>query len=114
MRQQMFEKVSIQSCEGSSEKSEENYDRLGRKAIYAFIYPNFMINRCLLCCCLGMVDQFFSHLIHLNNKLIYSMYLFCKLACFITWGACWPSQVRTLDGHQSCGSTRTQQMSSNI
>ncbi|XP_068472191.1 choline monooxygenase, chloroplastic-like isoform X1 [Phaseolus vulgaris] len=41
----MFEKVSIQSCEGSSEKSEENYDRLGRKAIYAFIYPNFMINR---------------------------------------------------------------------
>ncbi|KAK8464784.1 hypothetical protein PHAVU_010G082000, partial [Phaseolus vulgaris] len=41
----MFEKVSIQSCEDSSEKSEENYDRLGRKAIYAFIYPNFMINR---------------------------------------------------------------------
>ncbi|KAK8471106.1 hypothetical protein PHAVU_003G140100 [Phaseolus vulgaris] len=41
----MFEKVSIQSCEGSSEKNEENYDRLGRKAIYAFIYPNFMINR---------------------------------------------------------------------
>ncbi|KAK7291851.1 hypothetical protein RIF29_07334 [Crotalaria pallida] len=39
----MFERVSIQSCEGNS--SEENYDRLGRKAIYAFIYPNFMINR---------------------------------------------------------------------
>ncbi|KAL2338697.1 hypothetical protein Fmac_013143 [Flemingia macrophylla] len=41
----MFERVSIQSCEGSSEKSKESYDRVGRKAIYAFIYPNFMINR---------------------------------------------------------------------
>ncbi|KAJ1433429.1 Rieske [Sesbania bispinosa] len=41
----MFERVSIQSCEGKSGKSEENYDRLGREAIYAFIYPNFMINR---------------------------------------------------------------------
>ncbi|KAE9609881.1 hypothetical protein Lal_00006453 [Lupinus albus] len=41
----MFERVSIQSCESNSGKSEENYDRLGRKAIYAFIYPNFMINR---------------------------------------------------------------------
>lgn len=41
----MFERVSIQSCESSSDKSKENYDRLGRNAIYAFIYPNFMINR---------------------------------------------------------------------
>ncbi|KAK2358713.1 choline monooxygenase, chloroplastic [Trifolium repens] len=41
----LFERVSIQSCEGSSGKSTENNDRLGRKAIYAFIYPNFMINR---------------------------------------------------------------------
>ncbi|KAG4932375.1 hypothetical protein AAZX31_17G056100 [Glycine max] len=41
----MFERVSIQSCEGSSEKNKGNYDRLGRKAIYAFVYPNFMINR---------------------------------------------------------------------
>ncbi|MED6207559.1 hypothetical protein PIB30_036888 [Stylosanthes scabra] len=41
----IFEKVSIQSCEGSSGESKDNYDRLGRKAIYAFIYPNFMINR---------------------------------------------------------------------
>ncbi|XP_057422414.1 choline monooxygenase, chloroplastic isoform X3 [Lotus japonicus] len=41
----MFERASIQSCESSSEKSNDNYDRLGRKAIYAFIYPNFMINR---------------------------------------------------------------------
>ncbi|KAI5415108.1 choline monooxygenase, chloroplastic [Lathyrus oleraceus] len=41
----LFERVSIQSCEGMSGKSEENNDRLGRKAIYAFIYPNFMINR---------------------------------------------------------------------
>lgn len=45
---QLFERVSIQSCEGMSGKSEENNDRLGRKAIYAFIYPNFMINRFLL------------------------------------------------------------------
>ncbi|XP_062164249.1 choline monooxygenase, chloroplastic isoform X1 [Alnus glutinosa] len=37
----IFEKVSIQSCEGGSMKS----DRLGSKALYAFIYPNFMINR---------------------------------------------------------------------
>ncbi|KAI4335339.1 hypothetical protein L6164_013993 [Bauhinia variegata] len=41
----MFERVSIQSCQGSSGKSLENYDRVGTNAIYAFIYPNFMINR---------------------------------------------------------------------
>ncbi|KAB2033274.1 hypothetical protein ES319_D04G006900v1 [Gossypium barbadense] len=39
----IFEKVSIQSAEGGS-KEKEN-DRLGSKAFYAFIYPNFMINR---------------------------------------------------------------------
>ncbi|KAK8601977.1 hypothetical protein V6N13_058354 [Hibiscus sabdariffa] len=39
----IFEKVSIQSVEGGSEYGED--DRLGSKAFYAFIYPNFMINR---------------------------------------------------------------------
>ncbi|CAN0901379.1 Choline monooxygenase, chloroplastic, partial [Linum grandiflorum] len=34
-----YEKVSIQSCAGGST------ERLGSKALYAFIYPNFMINR---------------------------------------------------------------------
>ncbi|KAF5725965.1 hypothetical protein HS088_TW23G00699 [Tripterygium wilfordii] len=41
----MFEKVSIQSCESGSIKSENGSLRLGSKALYAFIYPNFMINR---------------------------------------------------------------------
>ncbi|KAF5206858.1 Choline monooxygenase protein [Thalictrum thalictroides] len=41
----MFEKVSVQICEGGSRENEGIYDRLGSKAIYAFIYPNFMINR---------------------------------------------------------------------
>ncbi|KAJ7955856.1 Choline monooxygenase [Quillaja saponaria] len=40
----MFESVSIQSCEGGS-TSKDDFDRLGKKALYAFIYPNFMINR---------------------------------------------------------------------
>ncbi|CAI0628387.1 unnamed protein product [Linum tenue] len=34
-----YEKVSIQSCAGGST------ERVGSKALYAFIYPNFMINR---------------------------------------------------------------------
>ncbi|KAM4132083.1 hypothetical protein ACJW30_01G223200 [Castanea mollissima] len=41
----MYEKVSIQSCEGGSMDWKDDYDRLGSKALYAFIYPNFMINR---------------------------------------------------------------------
>ncbi|PHT42586.1 Choline monooxygenase, chloroplastic [Capsicum baccatum] len=41
----ILEKVSIQRCEtGSAEKGQE-FDRLGSKALYAFVYPNFMINR---------------------------------------------------------------------
>src|SRR5688572_4399467 len=40
----MFEKVSIQRCTSSSTETKGN-DRLGSKALYAFIYPNFMINR---------------------------------------------------------------------
>lgn len=36
----MFEKVSIQRCE-----SGDDSDRLGSTALYAYIYPNFMINR---------------------------------------------------------------------
>ncbi|PIA43672.1 hypothetical protein AQUCO_01800022v1 [Aquilegia coerulea] len=41
----MFEKVSVQICESGSRENGGDYDRLGSKAIYAFIYPNFMINR---------------------------------------------------------------------
>nr|XP_010927268.1 choline monooxygenase, chloroplastic [Elaeis guineensis] len=40
----IFEKVSIQRCEGAS-VDEVGFDRLGSKAVYAFIYPNFMVNR---------------------------------------------------------------------
>ncbi|XP_028052848.1 choline monooxygenase, chloroplastic [Camellia sinensis] len=40
-----FEKVSIQQCDGGSAETENEYERLGSKALYAFIYPNFMINR---------------------------------------------------------------------
>ncbi|EOY05292.1 Choline monooxygenase (CMO-like), putative isoform 3 [Theobroma cacao] len=39
----VFEKVSIQSVEGGSKETKD--DRLGSNALYAFIYPNFMINR---------------------------------------------------------------------
>lgn len=41
----IHEKVSIQSCDGGSGESKEDIDRLGSKALYAFVYPNFMINR---------------------------------------------------------------------
>ncbi|WCJ42313.1 Choline monooxygenase chloroplastic [Euphorbia peplus] len=41
----MYEKVSIQSCEGHSNGSVDGLGRLGSKALYAFVYPNFMINR---------------------------------------------------------------------
>ncbi|EPS72057.1 hypothetical protein M569_02697, partial [Genlisea aurea] len=37
---EVYERVSIQSCTGKKQAS-----RLGSRAIYAFIYPNFMINR---------------------------------------------------------------------
>ncbi|WOK96331.1 choline monooxygenase, chloroplastic [Canna indica] len=40
----MYEKVSIQRCEGAPADQDE-FDRLGSKALYAFVYPNFMINR---------------------------------------------------------------------
>ena len=43
----MYEKVSIQSCEGGSMDRKDDYDRLGSKVLYAFIFPNFMINRYL-------------------------------------------------------------------
>ncbi|XP_072978604.1 choline monooxygenase, chloroplastic isoform X2 [Typha angustifolia] len=39
-----FEKVSIQRCESASVE-QDGFDRLGSKALYAFVYPNFMINR---------------------------------------------------------------------
>ncbi|PON46131.1 3-phenylpropionate/cinnamic acid dioxygenase, alpha subunit [Trema orientale] len=41
----IFEKVSIQKCEGGSVEGKNDYDRLGSTALYAFVYPNFMINR---------------------------------------------------------------------
>ncbi|XP_017254908.1 choline monooxygenase, chloroplastic isoform X2 [Daucus carota subsp. sativus] len=41
----VFEKVSIQRCYSGQVDSHEDTDRLGSKALYAFIYPNFMINR---------------------------------------------------------------------
>ncbi|GMY35273.1 choline monooxygenase, chloroplastic, partial [Fagus crenata] len=41
----MYEKVSIQSCKGGSMDRKDDYGRLGSKVLYAFIYPNFMINR---------------------------------------------------------------------
>ncbi|KAG9456165.1 hypothetical protein H6P81_000673 [Aristolochia fimbriata] len=39
-----FDKVSIQSCE-STPAVGGGFHRLGSKALYAFVYPNFMINR---------------------------------------------------------------------
>ncbi|GMN55262.1 hypothetical protein TIFTF001_024386 [Ficus carica] len=41
----IFEKVSIQRCEGGSTEGQTDFDRLGSQALYAFVYPNFMINR---------------------------------------------------------------------
>ncbi|KAI3841331.1 hypothetical protein MKW98_007812 [Papaver atlanticum] len=43
----IFDKVSIQACESSTYQQQggEDFDRLGSKAFYAFVYPNFMINR---------------------------------------------------------------------
>ncbi|KAK3026281.1 hypothetical protein RJ639_041230 [Escallonia herrerae] len=41
----MYEKVSIQRCDVGQVETQEDFDRLGSKALYAFIYPNFMINR---------------------------------------------------------------------
>ncbi|CAH8302912.1 unnamed protein product [Eruca vesicaria subsp. sativa] len=42
----LFERVSIQECDGGSKSGgEDGFDRLGSQALYAFIYPNFMINR---------------------------------------------------------------------
>ncbi|CAA0821443.1 Choline monooxygenase- chloroplastic [Striga hermonthica] len=42
---EMYENVSIQWCAGNNKDREEEFNRLGPKALYAFIYPNFMINR---------------------------------------------------------------------
>ncbi|KAM7473531.1 hypothetical protein LguiB_020774 [Lonicera macranthoides] len=41
----IFEKVSIQGCDVGQVGSQDDYDRLGSNALYAFVYPNFMINR---------------------------------------------------------------------
>jgi choline monooxygenase len=37
---EIFERVSIQSC-----RSEGDSERIGEGALYAFVYPNFMVNR---------------------------------------------------------------------
>lgn len=42
---EIFEKVSIQRCESSTAAAADGINRLGSKAFYAFVYPNFMINR---------------------------------------------------------------------
>ncbi|KAL9224273.1 hypothetical protein vseg_000329 [Gypsophila vaccaria] len=42
---QIFERVSIQRCASSSSENGDDFNRLGSKALYAFVYPNFMINR---------------------------------------------------------------------
>ncbi|CAL5040294.1 unnamed protein product [Urochloa decumbens] len=39
-----YERVSVQRCESAPSESDD-FERLGRKALYAFVYPNFMINR---------------------------------------------------------------------
>ncbi|EOA18512.1 hypothetical protein CARUB_v10007064mg [Capsella rubella] len=41
----IFERVSIQECGGGSKAGEDGFNRLGSQALYAFVYPNFMINR---------------------------------------------------------------------
>ncbi|KAG2241674.1 hypothetical protein Bca52824_090247 [Brassica carinata] len=44
----LFERVSIQECGGGGSKAgaeEDGFNRLGSQALYAFVYPNFMINR---------------------------------------------------------------------
>ncbi|KAK6942438.1 Rieske [2Fe-2S] iron-sulfur domain [Dillenia turbinata] len=41
----IYEKVSIQRCDGGETQTGEDYGRLGSTALYAFVYPNFMINR---------------------------------------------------------------------
>ncbi|KAI3786953.1 hypothetical protein L1987_41055 [Smallanthus sonchifolius] len=38
----VYEKVSIQRCDGGEVQGQEDFDRLGSKSLYAFIYPNFM------------------------------------------------------------------------
>ncbi|KAI4311908.1 hypothetical protein MLD38_036772 [Melastoma candidum] len=41
----LHDKVSLQCCDGGPVDGEYDFDRLGKRATYAFIYPNFMINR---------------------------------------------------------------------
>lgn len=64
----MFEKVSIQRCDSGQVESHEDSDRLGSKALYAFIYPNFMINRC--------VDLALLYVVWLCQLTLYSLLFF--------------------------------------
>ncbi|KAL8208656.1 hypothetical protein R6Q57_008068 [Mikania cordata] len=41
----VYEKVSIQTCDGGEVQGQNDFNRLGSKSLYAFIYPNFMVNR---------------------------------------------------------------------
>ena len=41
----LFPRVSVQSVSGGEEEEGSEDDRLGRGAGYAFLYPNFMVNR---------------------------------------------------------------------
>jgi choline monooxygenase len=44
----VFEKVSIQSCHPVRATGADSDTRVAGPATYAFVYPNFMINRYLL------------------------------------------------------------------
>jgi phenylpropionate dioxygenase-like ring-hydroxylating dioxygenase large terminal subunit len=48
-RTELFDRLSIQSCKAPDEKPAESggdfAERIGEEALYAFFYPNFMINR---------------------------------------------------------------------
>lgn len=42
---EVHEKVSMQACGCDDLEAGQDFDRLGSKAVYFYIYPNFMINR---------------------------------------------------------------------
>jgi choline monooxygenase len=48
-RTELFERLSIQSCAAAAEPAPDSRgdfaDRIGSRAVYAFLYPNFMLNR---------------------------------------------------------------------
>ena len=42
---EMGERFSLQMCKGSDSESSGQKDRLGSNAVFAYLYPNMMINR---------------------------------------------------------------------